>query len=176
MQRAALEEVLLVGLAWRSQGYGMDKGVMGFTNLPGALGPRPATCSRPISDERRPACAQAGDGDGSPGLSRPSSPGAAHGPGDPAELLLSTGGISPDPASVAELREKPGLDRPILVQYAAFGGCCAATSAPRWSTTILVLSEIARGCRTLSDRAEPCSPSSSGGRPGLCRARPRRTI
>ena len=26
-----------VGLAWRSQGYGMDKSVMGFTNLPGAL-------------------------------------------------------------------------------------------------------------------------------------------
>lgn len=37
MQRAALEEVPLVGLAWRSQGYGMDKSVMGFTNLPGAL-------------------------------------------------------------------------------------------------------------------------------------------
>ncbi len=27
----------MVGLAWLSQGYGMDKGVMGFTNLPGAL-------------------------------------------------------------------------------------------------------------------------------------------
>jgi peptide/nickel transport system substrate-binding protein len=37
MQRVALEEVPLVGLAWRSQGYGMDKGVKGFTNLPGAL-------------------------------------------------------------------------------------------------------------------------------------------
>lgn len=37
MQRAALEEVPLVGLAWRSQGYGMDKGVKGFVNLPGAL-------------------------------------------------------------------------------------------------------------------------------------------
>lgn len=37
MQRAALEEVPLVGLAWRSQGYGMEKSVMGFTNLPGAL-------------------------------------------------------------------------------------------------------------------------------------------
>jgi peptide/nickel transport system substrate-binding protein len=37
MQRAALEEVPLVGLAWRSQGYGMDKRVTGFTNLPGAL-------------------------------------------------------------------------------------------------------------------------------------------
>ena len=37
MQRAAIEEVPLVGLAWRSQGYGMDKSVMGFTNLPGAL-------------------------------------------------------------------------------------------------------------------------------------------
>jgi peptide/nickel transport system substrate-binding protein len=37
MQRAALEEVPLVGLAWREQGYGMDKGVKGFTNLPGAL-------------------------------------------------------------------------------------------------------------------------------------------
>jgi peptide/nickel transport system permease protein len=41
-------------------------------------------------------------------------------PGDPAELLLSTGGISPDPASVAELREKLGLERPILVQYGVF--------------------------------------------------------
>ena len=37
MQRVALEEVPLVGLAWRQQGYGMDKGVKGFTNLPGAL-------------------------------------------------------------------------------------------------------------------------------------------
>jgi peptide/nickel transport system substrate-binding protein len=36
-QRAALEEVPLVGLAWRSQGYGLDKSVKGFTNLPGAL-------------------------------------------------------------------------------------------------------------------------------------------
>src|SRR5580698_1001634 len=39
-------------------------------------------------------------------------------PGDPAELLLSQGGVAPDPAAVAELREKLGLDRPILVQYA----------------------------------------------------------
>jgi peptide/nickel transport system substrate-binding protein len=37
MQRAALEEVPLVGLAWRSQGYGMDKRVQGFKTLPGAL-------------------------------------------------------------------------------------------------------------------------------------------
>lgn len=37
MQRAALEEVPLVGLAWRSQGFGMDRRVTGFTNLPGAL-------------------------------------------------------------------------------------------------------------------------------------------
>ena len=37
MQRAALEEVPLVGLAWRSQGFGMDRRVVGFTNLPGAL-------------------------------------------------------------------------------------------------------------------------------------------
>jgi peptide/nickel transport system permease protein len=41
-------------------------------------------------------------------------------PGDPAELLLSTGGISPDPASVAELREKLGLERPLLAQYGTF--------------------------------------------------------
>lgn len=41
-------------------------------------------------------------------------------PGDPAELLLSTGGISPDPASVAELREKLGLERPLLAQYGSF--------------------------------------------------------
>lgn len=37
LQRAALEEVPLVGLAWRSQGFGMDKRVTGFTNLPGQL-------------------------------------------------------------------------------------------------------------------------------------------
>jgi len=43
-------------------------------------------------------------------------------PGDPAELLLSTGGVSPDPASVAELRDKLGLDRPVLVQYGVFLG------------------------------------------------------
>ena len=37
LQQAALEEVPLVGLAWRSQGFGMDKRVTGFTNLPGQL-------------------------------------------------------------------------------------------------------------------------------------------
>ena len=37
MQRAALEEVPLVGLAWRAQGYGMIQSVNGFANLPGAL-------------------------------------------------------------------------------------------------------------------------------------------
>jgi peptide/nickel transport system permease protein len=41
-------------------------------------------------------------------------------PGDPAELLLSSGGVAPDPAAVAELRERLGLDRPLLEQYAAF--------------------------------------------------------
>ena len=37
MQRAALEEVPMVGLAWRSQAYGMTRQVEGFANLPGAL-------------------------------------------------------------------------------------------------------------------------------------------
>jgi peptide/nickel transport system substrate-binding protein len=37
MQRAALEEVPLAGLAWRAQGYGLDRRLVGFTNLPGAL-------------------------------------------------------------------------------------------------------------------------------------------
>lgn len=37
MQRAALEEVPMVGLCWRDQGYGMGKGIQGFANLPGAL-------------------------------------------------------------------------------------------------------------------------------------------
>jgi peptide/nickel transport system permease protein len=41
-------------------------------------------------------------------------------PGDPAELLLSTGGTMPDPAAVAELRERLGLERPLLEQYGAF--------------------------------------------------------
>ncbi len=37
MQQAAIEEVPLVSLAWRSQGFGMDRSVKGFVNLPGAL-------------------------------------------------------------------------------------------------------------------------------------------
>jgi peptide/nickel transport system permease protein len=41
-------------------------------------------------------------------------------PGDPAEVLLSTGGASPDPLAVRELRERLGLDRPLLEQYADF--------------------------------------------------------
>jgi peptide/nickel transport system substrate-binding protein len=37
MQRAALEEVPLVGLAWREQGYAFDRRVTGFRILPGSL-------------------------------------------------------------------------------------------------------------------------------------------
>jgi peptide/nickel transport system substrate-binding protein len=37
MQRAALEEVPVVGLAWREQGYAFDRRVTGFSILPGAL-------------------------------------------------------------------------------------------------------------------------------------------
>ncbi len=35
MERAALEDAAIVGLAWRSQGYALRKGVSGFRNLPG---------------------------------------------------------------------------------------------------------------------------------------------
>ncbi|MGK7868571.1 ABC transporter permease [Falsiroseomonas sp. E2-1-a20] len=41
-------------------------------------------------------------------------------PGDPAEMLLSTGGAMPDAYAIAELRERLGLNRPILEQYTAF--------------------------------------------------------
>ncbi len=41
-------------------------------------------------------------------------------PGDPAELLLSTGGAVPDAVAVAELRERLGLERPLLAQYGSF--------------------------------------------------------
>lgn len=41
-------------------------------------------------------------------------------PGDPAELLLSQGGVAPDPGAVAELRQKLGLDRPILARYVEY--------------------------------------------------------
>src|SRR5215470_16420716 len=41
-------------------------------------------------------------------------------PGDPAEMLLSQGGVAPDPAAVAELREKLGLEQPLLRQYAGY--------------------------------------------------------
>jgi peptide/nickel transport system substrate-binding protein len=37
MQRVTLAEAPLVGLAWRSQGYGMTRAVHDFQNLPGAL-------------------------------------------------------------------------------------------------------------------------------------------
>ena len=43
-------------------------------------------------------------------------------PGDPAEVLLSAGGSAPDPVAVAELREKLGLNRPLLTQYGGFLG------------------------------------------------------
>jgi len=41
-------------------------------------------------------------------------------PGDPAEILLSTGGVAPDPAAVAELRERLGLEQPLMTQYGQF--------------------------------------------------------
>ncbi len=41
-------------------------------------------------------------------------------PGDPAELLMSTGGVAPDPAAVEELRERLGLNRPVIAQYGDF--------------------------------------------------------
>jgi peptide/nickel transport system permease protein len=41
-------------------------------------------------------------------------------PGDPAELLLATGGAAADPVAVRELREKLGLERPLLDQYLTF--------------------------------------------------------
>ncbi len=37
LEAAALEEVPMVGLCWRKQGYAMGKQVSGFTNLPGQL-------------------------------------------------------------------------------------------------------------------------------------------
>lgn len=37
LQQRCLEQVPMVGLCFRSQGYGMSKAVTGFTNMPGAL-------------------------------------------------------------------------------------------------------------------------------------------
>lgn len=37
LQKAAFEEMPIVGLSWRSQAYGMQRGLTGFRNLPGAL-------------------------------------------------------------------------------------------------------------------------------------------
>jgi len=37
MEKVALEQVPMVGLAWRTQAYAMAKDVTGFRNLPGAL-------------------------------------------------------------------------------------------------------------------------------------------
>ena len=36
-ERLALDDAALVGLAWRSQGYAMQKSVKGFKNMPGFL-------------------------------------------------------------------------------------------------------------------------------------------
>ncbi|WP_426954838.1 ABC transporter permease [Muricoccus radiodurans] len=41
-------------------------------------------------------------------------------PGDPAEILLSSGGVAPDPATVEELRDRLGLNLPLLTQYGNF--------------------------------------------------------
>jgi peptide/nickel transport system permease protein len=41
-------------------------------------------------------------------------------PGDPAELLLSQGGIAPDPNAVIQLRERMGLNDPLLAQYVEY--------------------------------------------------------
>ncbi len=41
-------------------------------------------------------------------------------PGDPAELLLSQGGVAPDAAAVADLRDKLGLDLPLVQQYGEY--------------------------------------------------------
>jgi peptide/nickel transport system substrate-binding protein len=37
LEKVSIAEVPIVGLAWRSQGYAMQKDVTGFKNLPGAL-------------------------------------------------------------------------------------------------------------------------------------------
>lgn len=43
-------------------------------------------------------------------------------PGDPAESLLSQGSSAPSAEAVAELRQKLGLDQPIMTQYVNFLG------------------------------------------------------
>jgi len=41
-------------------------------------------------------------------------------PGDPAVMLLSSGGVAPPPEAVVELRQKMGLDKPIVTQYLTY--------------------------------------------------------
>ena len=43
-------------------------------------------------------------------------------PGDPAVLLLSSGGIAPPPETIEALRERMGLNRPLLEQYLSYIG------------------------------------------------------
>ena len=65
-------------------------------------------------------------------------------PGDPAELLLSTGGVAPDPASVAELRDRLGLNQPLLTQYLGFlNGALHGNLGTSLVDDYPVLSEIA---------------------------------
>ena len=68
-------------------------------------------------------------------------------PGDPAAVML---GPDATAADVAALRERLGLDRPILrpVRRSISARCCAAISASRSSST-------SRCCSAIAERAEP---------------------
>ena len=147
MQRAALEEVPLAGLAWRSQGYGMDRRVDGLhqpARRPDHLLRRDARGDH-ASDDRRAAPPHR-DLAGA-GLDRRDDrvPGAAHGAGRP-------GGAA---AVDRRRRARPGHGRRAARASSASTGrwptsistscpaCRAAISATRWSTTIRWRSEIA---------------------------------
>lgn len=65
-------------------------------------------------------------------------------PGDPAVLLLSTGGAAPEPDQVMRLREKLGLNRPLLEQYVSFiGGLLQGDLGKSLTDDYPVASEIA---------------------------------
>ena len=80
-------------------------------------------------------------------------------PGDPAQAMLGEGAA---PEDVAQLRERLGLDRPLLVQYGSFlQGLAAATSACRCET-------ISRCCSRFSSACPPPRSSRSRRWPSPC--------
>ena len=120
MQRAALEEVPLVGLAWRRRVTAWTRRRRGFKNLPGALTTVSGACwKRRISaDDVRPVDASRSRSCWSGWSPASCSWRSTWCPAIRRSCCCRRAAWRRIPAAVAELRAQLGLDRPLLVQYA----------------------------------------------------------